>query len=191
MNPSDAAMRYVNQIPGQTNQYNAPYYMYGAGQLPGLNQQHQQLINDPGGRLNQIGQSYQKSPGLDFAIKQALGSLDRQSIAQGMGGSPQNREYDIATATNYANQDYNQYMQNALGLYGQGLQGSQDLAHMGQQAGQSQADYIAQALAQQAGYGYAGEAAKNQQRNAWWQMGGQALGAFPGVYQSYRNTFGG
>jgi hypothetical protein len=53
-------------------------------------------------------------------------------------------------------------MKNALGMYGQGLQGSQGMANQGQQAGQSMADMIAQTLAQQANLSFNGQQQQNQ-----------------------------
>ena len=47
-NPADSAMPYLNQIPGQTQQYQQPWYEAGKSQIPGLQDQYSQLMNDPG-----------------------------------------------------------------------------------------------------------------------------------------------
>lgn len=183
-NPADAAMPYLNQIPGQTQQYQQPYFDAGKNQLPGLQDQYSQLMNDPGGRMNKIGEGFQQSPGFQFAMDQAMQGGNHAAAAGGMAGSPQHEQQNMQMATNLGNQDYNNWMQNALGMYGQGLQGSQGMANQGQQAGQSMADMIAQTLAQQANLQFQGQRQQNQNKNDMWgnamKLGGAALGGFAG-----------
>jgi hypothetical protein len=133
---------------------------------------------------NQFGQSYQQSPGLNFAIQQALGGAGNAAAAGGMAGSPQHEQQNMQLASDIASQDYNNWMGNTLGMYGMGLQGQQGLANMGQQAGQQNADMIAQTLAQQGNLGFQGQAQKNQNQNSAFNnlfktagaMGGMAMG---------------
>jgi hypothetical protein len=162
-NPADAAMGYLNQIPGQTKQ-TQPWLEAGQRQLPGLEKQYGDLMNTPGQKLNEIGGQFQQSPGFKFALQQALQGGNQAAAAGGMAGSPMHEQNNMQLATDLANQDYYKWLQGATGLYGAGLQGSQGMANQGQQAGQSQADLIAQMLAQQANLSYAGEQAKNQQK---------------------------
>jgi hypothetical protein len=119
------------------------------------------LIRDPSGRLNQIGAGFQQSPGFQFALQQALQGAGHASAAGGMAGSPQHEQQNMGLATNLANQDYYNFMDRALGLHGQGLQGMQGIAGMGLSAGKSLSDLIAQALAQRGAYEYAGNASQN------------------------------
>lgn len=180
-NPADIANQYIGQIPGQTKQYYDPYFQAGVGQLPQLQGQYQGLMNNPGGKLNEIGQSFQQSPGFKFAMQQALQGAGHAAAAGGMAGTPQHEQQNMQLATDLANQDYYNWLQGATGLYGQGLQGSQGLAQMGQQAGQSYADQLAQTLAQQGRYGYEGAAQRNQNRgNAFGQILG-GIGSFFGL----------
>lgn len=190
-NPANAAMPYLNQIPGMTMPFMQPWFNAGAGALPGLQDQYGQLTNDPSKRLNEIGQGYKESPGLQFAIKKAMDAQGRAAAAGGMAGSPQHQEYNTELATNYANQDYNNYMNNALGLYKSGLGGQQGLAQMGQQSGQSIADMISQLLATQGAYAAGGQGAQNQQRSSLFGNLFSALGAFPGIFGQYKDMFGG
>jgi len=161
-NPADAANKYLNQIPGQTNQYYQPYFEAGKNALPGLQDQYAKLISDPGARLNEIGSSYHQSPGFQFALNQALGGAGRAAAAGGMAGSPQHEQQNMQLASDIGNQDYYNYLNKALGLYGQGLEGNQNLANQGQQAGGNMANLIAQQLATQGQQAYEGQAAKNQ-----------------------------
>ena len=183
-NPADAAMPYLNQIPGQTQQYQQPFFEAGKNQLPGLQDQYSKLMNDPGGRMNDIGKSFQESPGFKFAMQQAMQGGNHAAAAGGMAGSPQHEQQNMQMATDLGNQDYNNWMQNALGMYGQGLQGSQGMANQGQQAGQSMADMIAQTLAQQANLAFQGQQQQNQNKSDMWgnafKLGGAALGGIAG-----------
>ena len=189
-NPANSAMPYLNQIQGQTNQYMQPYFNAGTQALNPLQEQYSHLLENPGEQINKIGESYQQSPGYKFALQQALEAANHAAAAGGMAGTPQSQFQQMQAATGLANQDYNNWLTNTLGLYGKGLAGEQGFAGMGQQAGQSMADMIAQQLASQAGYSYAGQAAKNQQRSGILGNILEAFGAFPTIYSSYKNTFG-
>lgn len=180
-NPADAAQPYLNRIPGAIGQYYNPYFQAGTGALPQLQGQYGQLLNDPGGKLNQIGQGFHESPGFQFALQQALQGAGHAAAAGGQAGSPEHQQRNIELATQLGNQDYQNYLHNALGLYGQGLEGERGLSQQGQLAGQSYADQIAQTLGQQAQLGYYGQQNANKERSS--LFGGivdaiGALGAF-------------
>jgi hypothetical protein len=179
-NPADAASPYYSQIPGATSPYFDPYINAGKNAIPGLEGQYKGLMGDPGGMMNKFGESYKESPGMKFAIQQALQASGNAAAAGGMAGSPQHSQQNMQLANDIASQDYNNWMQNALGLYGQGLTGSQGLAGMGLNAGKSQADMIAQALAAQANNAYEGQAAENENTNSWFNKAGQLAGAGAG-----------
>lgn len=164
-NPADSAMPYLNQIPGQTQKYQQPWFDAGKNMIPGLSDQYNQLMNDPSKRLNDIGAAYKESPGFRFAMQQALQGGNHAAAAGGMAGSPQHEQQNMQLANDIASQDYNKWMDNALGLYGQGLSGGQNMSNQGQQAGQSMADMIAQTLAQQANLSFQGQSQKNQNQS--------------------------
>lgn len=183
-NPADAAMPYLNQIPGQTNQYMQPFFDAGKNALNPLQDQYKNLLGDPGGFMNKIGGSYQQSPGFKAAMEQALMAGNHASAAGGMAGTPTDQFNQMKMATDLSNQDYNSWMQNALGLYGQGLSGEQGMAQMGQQSGQSMADMIAQTLAQQGNMAFNGQQQQNSSRNSLLsglgKLGGAAVGGMMG-----------
>lgn len=180
-NPADKANQYINQIPGQTNQYYQPYNEAGQSQLPGLQEQYGKGMNDPGGLLNSIGANYKQSPGFQYAMKQALMGSGNAAAAGGMAGSPQHEQENMGIASGLASQDYNNWLGQATGLYGNALTGAQGMANQGQSAANSQAEQIAQALAQQGNYAYEGQASKNAS-NPWGNILGGAgmLAAFMG-----------
>ena len=181
-NPADAAMPYLNQIPGQTQPYQQPWFEAGRSAIPKLQGQYDSLTNDPGSKMNDIGKSFQQSPGFQFALQQALQGGNHAAAAGGMAGSPQHEQQNMQLATDLGNQDYHNWMNNALGLYGADLQGQQGLSQQGQQSGQSIADMIAQTLAQQGNLAFQGSRQQNQNKNDLWgnifKGAGAALGAF-------------
>ena len=178
-NPADKANQYIDQIPGQTNQYLDPYNQAGKNQLSGLGDQYTQGMTDPGGKLNDIGSHYKQSPGFQFAMKQALMGSGNAAAAGGMAGSPQHEQENMGVASGLASKDYNDWLQQATGLYGNAITGAQGMANQGQTAATSQADMIAQTLAQKGNYAYEGQASKNAS-NPWGNILGGAgmLAAF-------------
>jgi len=174
-NMAGGAQDYLGQTQGAIGQYLDPYSNAGQDQLPILQEQFGQLLGDPGSFLNQIGGGYQASPGYQYNVDQATGAATNAAAASGQAGSPAVQQALAEQISGMASQDYNQWLNQALGLYGQGLGGTQNLAGMGLQAGNTQANAIAQALQQQAGYDFAG-----QQQNA--QSAGGLLGGIGGLF---------
>jgi hypothetical protein len=181
-NPADKANKYVGQIPGATNGLYAPWINAGLGALPDLQSQYGQLTSDPGGRLNKIGESYQQSPGFKFAMEQALQGGNHAAAAGGMAGSPMHEQQNMQLANNLANQDYNNWLEQATGMYKTGLGGQGDLAKMGQQSSKDYADLIAQAMAQQGNYAFRGQQDQNSFNNSLWSGLGKAAGGALGAF---------
>jgi hypothetical protein len=165
-NPYDSANKYYDQIPGQQHQAYDPWINYG-----------QQLTQHPGERLNEIGQGYHQSPGFQFALQQALQGSGHGAAAGGMAGSPQHEQQNMGIATNLANQDYNQWLQNALGLHNTGYQ-------YGQQAGLQLGDNLSSNSAQRAKLAMERQNAENQHSGGIWGSllggAGTAAGMFFG-----------
>jgi len=176
-NPANAAMPYLNQIQGQISPYYQPYINAGQGAINSLTPQYNQLINNPGEKLNQIGSQFQQSPGFKFQVGQATGAANNAAAAGGLLGSPSEQVGLASTVNNLANQDYYNWLNNSMGLYGQGLQGLQGLSQQGLQASSGLADNIMSALQSQAQLAYAGQANQNQQQGGFWSGLGSLAGA--------------
>jgi hypothetical protein len=181
-NPADAAMGDLDKIPGLLQQYYSPYMKAGEQSLGNLQGQYGQLLGNPGQRLNQIGSEYQQSPGFQFAKDQGLQAVNNASAAGGMAGTPQHGQQAAGFVEGLANQDYNNWMQHALGLYGQGLAGEQDLSHLGFGATDSSTQSLINSLLSKASLKYAGADAANKNRGGGigsiLQAGAQFLPAF-------------
>jgi hypothetical protein len=208
--PSDAskrAMPYLNQIPSTITPYYQPYINAGSNALdtlntqygnltanyPGIQDQYNQLMFNPTDFLKKLGQGYQQSPGYQFRVDEATRAANNAAAAGGMLGSPAEQQELGRTVSNIANEDFNDYLSNALntyfqGLYGNtnlyntGLQGISDINKMGYGASTDLAQNLAQALMSQANLTYAGKVNKNQQ-----QFGNEGLLLGLATYPFFRN----
>ena len=161
-NPADAAMPYLNKIPREVKGYYEPYIEAGKGALDQARDEYGNLIRNPAGKFREFGQGFQQSPGFQFALQKALQGAGHAAAAGGMAGSPQHEQQAMELATQLGNQDYYNYINHIQNLFGTGLEGIGGIAKMGQQAGSSLADQIAQALAAKSALAYKGAAAENE-----------------------------
>lgn len=182
-NPADIANKYISQIPGQTQQYYSPYMQAGQGAMSDLQNRYKGLLS--GDVQNQLAAGYKESPGYQRALQQALQSGSAAAAAGGMLGTPAHQEQNMELASDIASKDFNNYLQNQLGLYGLGLSGEQGLNQMGFEANKSMADTVGNALSQQGAYGYAGQAGQNAAKS-------QGIGnIFGGLGMGAASLFGG
>lgn len=171
-NPANAGMSYLNQIPDVAKTYYNPSIIAGNTALPKIQEQFDQLTNDPGEMIKRFGSGYQQSPGFDWSMKQGQAAINNASAAGGMAGTPQHQQQAGEMATNLSNTDYYNYLNHVIGMYGQGLEGEKGLYDTGTKSSQSLADLLSNNLAGQAGYQYAGAAGENaanaQNKNNWY-----------------------
>lgn len=178
--PYDVAYNELGKIPGQVEQYMSPYMDAGKNALPTLQNQYSNLLNNPGGAINQIGQAYQQSPGLDFQMKQALAAQQNAAAAGGMAGSPQHELQSMTIANNLANQDFNTWLSNALGMYSKGLGGEEDLYKTGYGASKDFSDTVGNTAMSQALMKMMEQKDKNEESGSiWGDIGNLASKALP------------
>lgn len=180
-NPADAANATLGKIPGQIDQYGRPFFEAGKNELPGYQDMINKLMSDPTSIIKMLGQGYQQSPGYQWNLNQGESAINNANAAGGMLGTPQHQQQAGQLASNLANQDYNTYLQNVMGLFGKGLSGASGLVDTGQKAGGGLADAIAQVLGQQAQYQYAGQAGENERQSSGLGQIGSGLGALASI----------
>ena len=78
-NPADAGIGYMDQMPGEISKYLDPYINAGKNALPGLQDQYGKLMNDPGGRLNEIGTGLSSIPWISIRPPASLTRLRTRS----------------------------------------------------------------------------------------------------------------
>ncbi len=184
-NPSNAANQYYNQIPNEMGKYLNPYINAGTGALNNLQGQYSNLMNNPGGMVNQMGQQFHQSPGFQFSVDQATGAANRAAAAGGYQGSPAEQQALAGNVTGMANQDYYNWLHQAQSMYGMGLQGEQGIAQLGYGASTDMADSMGALLMSQANNAYAGTSNQNQNREGGWgaiagSLDGSMMGSSPG-----------
>lgn len=168
------ANKYYRQIPDILKQYLGPYAERGNQVYGGLEDQYKQMMNDPNAMLNKFGQGYQQSPGYQFQVNQATGAANNAASAGGMLGSPQHQQQTASMVNNLANQDFNQYLGNAMNMYGRGLSGQQGIYNAGAGMGGSLGENLANSLMSQGNLAYSNANNKNQSAQ---QMMGMLLNA--------------
>ena len=174
-NPYSSGINTLGQLPSQYQNFFQPYISTGQQQLNPLSDQYSQLMQDPTAMMNQIGSTYQASPGYQYNVDQATQGAMNAGAASGQAGSPAVQEALAKQIAGLSSQDYNQYMNQALGQYGTGLQGSQQLAGMGLQAGSTDAQLMQQAAMQQALMQALGQASQSSSL-------GNLLGGITGMF---------
>lgn len=130
-NPYEAGQSTINNIPNTIKPYYEPSINAGNRALPNLESNYGALTSHPGQKLNEIGGDFHASPGFQFALKQALMGAGNAEAARGMMYSPEHQQINEQTAVGLADQDYYNYLNHAMNLFGTGLQGEQGLYNTG------------------------------------------------------------
>ena len=165
-NPSDVANGYLDQIPGQTQQYYQPYQQGGLDAYNKLHGEYGNLIDDPSAAYNKLAGGFKESPGYKFQLQQAMNASNNANAAGGSLGTPQHQEQSQDYAHGLASQDFENYLGHTQGLYEKGLGGYEHQSDQGFQANTDYANMIASILGQKAQYGYAGAAGENARKSS-------------------------
>ena len=183
-NPAGSAMPYLDQISGVGHQYYDPYVSQGKQAGQAVSGQYEKLMNDPTAFLNALMQGYKPSQGYTDKSEQMLKQARNAAAAGGKVGTEYDQRQQAELVQSLLGNDMQQYLQNVMGLYGQGLQGQQRIADMGYDASGQLANYLGQGLGSQASLAYQGKAGQNAQRsnllNALLGAGAQGAGAYYG-----------
>lgn len=151
--PSRYAQKYLNQIPGQVHEQYDPYRQAGLQALPQLQQQFQQMLFNPQNIYSMLGQGFQKSPGYDFSMQEAMNASNNAAAAGGMAGSPSHQRQSMGIAEQLSNQEFQNYLGHMFNLYGQGLSGLGNINQTGFNASSDITKYLTDLLNTQASVG--------------------------------------
>lgn len=163
--PQKEANKYLDQIPGIGKQYYNPFIESGqkaGGILEG--EYGKQL--DPTSFIDQIMQHYSMSKGAEYEQDKLGRGIGATAAAGGFAGTPEHQRQYGEMADKIMSGDMQQYLQNALGVYGGGISGEQDLYGKGYQASGSLADLLGGNLSSQAGLGFQSASQTNAGRDA-------------------------
>ena len=146
----DAIQSQLGQIPGMISPYYQPYIQAGQESLGGLQEQLGQMTQDPGALMNMLGQGYRQSPGLQMSEQQAIEAANRMAAKGGQLGAPGVQAAIAKQVQGMGEQDYGNYLDRALNLYGQGVKGLTGLTNLGAQEGAGLAQNLANVQMSQA-----------------------------------------
>ncbi len=160
--PMEEADKFYKRVPGKVTPYYDPYINAGKSSLEDIQGQYKDLMNDPGSILSRLGKGYQSSPGYDFRKNQGLQAINNAAASGGMQGTMNHQQQAGDLAGNLASEDYNGYLQNALNLWGKGLQGKEGLSSQGFNASSQLADLLGGNMMSRGNLAYTGAANKNK-----------------------------
>lgn len=159
-NPSKDAMPFMEEIRKMLPGYFNPTIEAGGRALPQAEEANRAMM-DPSALMQKIGAGYQSSPGFEFAKGQGLNAMQNAQAAGGMLGTPQHEQQSGELATNLANQDYMNYLREALGLYGKGAAGAQDMWKTGSAAQMGLGEDMSSVLGSQGALAFKGREQQN------------------------------
>ncbi len=182
--PYKAAAKYLDKIEPMLQEYYSPYVEAGQRAMPTLEEQYAMLMGDPGALYNQLASGFQTTPGYEFQLQQGMNAASQAAAAGGMAGTPAHMQQSMGYAQGLANQQFNDYMSKMLGMYGQGLSGTQGMFSTGYGATNQLAGGLESLYANQANLAMSKEAAKQQQMadllGGWFGTGAAIGGALMG-----------
>lgn len=150
----DEASEILGKSENMLRDYYEPYRQYGNQAQPQLQQQYEMLMNNPGSKWNEWGQGFNQSPGYQFQMDQAMNGANQAAAAGGMLGTPQHSQDSMRYASELANQDYYNYMNNMQDLYGAGVSGTQRMFDTGYDATNQLAGSLGNLYGSQANMAY-------------------------------------
>lgn len=180
-NPADSAQPYLDLIPGYVDTYMQPYIDMGQSAGNIAQTQYAQMASDPAAYYNQIYSTYEPSDYYKYQSDQLAQTQQNTAAAGGFSGTTNDQNSQMTTQNALMNYDWNQYLNQVLGIQGSGLQGEQQMYNTGFNASNN-------ALAGMTGYANAsagnqamGTMNSNAMANGLISMGGQAIGGMKGL----------
>lgn len=183
-NAADAAMPYLNQIPGVGKQYYEPYINAGREVDPFLRQQYERQYSDPYAILNEIMGNYQPSAGYQFKKNLLSKEYGNNAAAGGYRGTDIDQLQQGQLISGLLGEDMQQYLQNVGNIKERGLGGYENISNRGYESSGALADFLGSNLSQQGSLAFQGAAQRSAQKsaliNALLSAGAQGAGAYFG-----------
>jgi hypothetical protein len=190
-NPADAAMPYLNQIPGMEKGYYDPYIQQGNQASNTLNPQLQQMGGDPTAFLEKIMKGYEPSKAYQLRRDETQQAAGNSAAAGGMRGSINDITNQARLTDSLLGDDMQQWLNNVLGIQKEGNQGLQHQFDTGYDASKSLSGDLSNVLGTQAGLAFQGQANQNQSHSDLLSGLLKALGGVAGFGLPGGGTIGG
>ena len=163
-NPANAAMPYLNQIPGMEHQAYDPYISRGNEAYNIFNPEFSEMGKDPAAYLEKIMGKYEPSKAYQLSRDEALRAAGNSAAAGGMRGSINDINNQARITDSLLGQDMQNWLNNVLGIQKEGMGGLTHLFDTGFSATQGLTGDLANVLGTQAGLAFQGQANQNQSR---------------------------
>lgn len=183
-NPANAAMPYLNQIPGMATQNLQPWQTAGM-EAQNVNQgQYNRMAANPADFFNELRSSYTPSKGYQFRQEQMNKALRGSAAAGGRVGTESNQAAQAKLVQDLLSEDEGAYIDRLLGIQSTGLQGNENIAGRGFGAASDLTNVLGSTLGAQGALAYKGQEnmnqAKSDRNKMLMQLFGAGLGAFGG-----------
>ena len=200
-NPADAAMQYLNQVPGVEKQYYDPFINYGKQAAATLTPQYNQMTTNPSDFLEGLLRHYEPSRAYQLRNEEALRSAANTAAAGGMRGSLNDIKNESRISDALLGEDMQTWLKNVLGIQGMGEQGLGHQFDTGFNASHTLASDLSNILGTQASLAFQGQANQNKNRSDTLSGILQAIGGIAGfglpggetigsaIYNGVRNNF--
>ncbi len=180
-NPMDEANNYFNQIPRVAHQGYDPYIDQGQDASGKTKTAYERLMEDPTGFINELMKNYQTSEGYGVAKDELTKTYGNTAAAGGIAGTPLDQQNQAQGVQGLLSKDMQQFLENALGVYGKGLAGEEGIATRGYDASGKLTDILGSNLNQQGSAAFQNAQQQNKDRNSWYQSLAKALGVGAGA----------
>ncbi len=155
----DAYRQDLQQIPGIGKQYYNPYISHGLNAMNQYGQMSSTMASNPTQDIANIMSHYQASPQYKNQMAAMQTGANNAAAAGGTLGTGAEQSQVMKAAQGLSANDMQQYLNNALGVQGQGMSGLQDMSHLGYGASSSLAQMLAQNQRDLGAVDYGGRAA--------------------------------
>lgn len=190
-NPADAAMPYLNEIPGMEHKAYDPYIGYGKDAATTMNPIFSQMGKDPVAFLENIMKGYEPSKSYQLREEEASRAAGNTAAAGGMRGSLSDIKNQARIADSLLGEDMQQWLQNVMGIQTEGLTGLNHFFDTGFDATKGLTGDLANVLGTKAQLAFQGQANQNQSRSDLLSGLVKALGSVAGFALPGGGTIGG
>lgn len=180
--PMKEAGQYLNQIPGVGHDAYDPYISMGQNAGSNIQSEFERLLSDPTAFINKLMEGYKPSEGYQFQRDELQKLMGNNSAAGGVAGTPYDTNQQGEQIQGLLSKDMQQYLENALGVYGKGLTGEQGLFDTGFNASKGLGDLLGNNLAAEGGLAFQGAQQNNADRTGLISLLAKALGTGIGAF---------
>lgn len=160
--PGDAAAPYLKKAGEDLRLYSNDYIDRGTRAQNTLEDLFKNIRENPQSIMDLLGKGYQQSPGFDWNMKRSQQAINNASAAGGMLGTPQHEQQSADMASALSSRDFGDYMQRMMGIWGTGVQGTENFANRGWDASKTLMEDLANLGGAQGAYAAQDTAGRNK-----------------------------